>query len=271
MTTAPSTFRQYQSAPPRVRENYRKARATQTVDFVDRMLSTHSAFDKRMDVWSILEQLNDLVDVSDPDMSHPNVYHAFQTAEAIRADGLPDWMQLIGLLHDVGKIMYVRGCDADGTSRNQQWAMVGDTFVVGCALPDVLVYPEYNHLNPDAHDPRYTTVCGKYAPGCGLDQVQCSWGHDEYLYRILASSKNPHTLPDEALYIVRFHSLYAYHRDGAYRELMDDKDRQMLPVLQQFNKYDLYSKSDDLLDIEALRPYYDTLMKKYLQRAWWWV
>ena len=85
------------------------------------------------------------------------------------------------------------------------------------------------------------------------------------------SPKNPHTLPEEALYIVRFHSLYAYHRDGAYRELMDDKDRRLLPVLQQFNQYDLYSKSDTLLDIEALRPYYTGLMETYLGRGWWWV
>ena len=264
------TLRQYDTAPARVRANYRTARERQSVEFVDRMLATYAPLDRKMDVWAMLDELNDLVDVSDPDLSHPNIHHAFQTAEAIRAAGLPDWMQLTGLLHDVGKIMYLRGCDEDGTSRDQQWAMVGDTFVVGCALPDTLVYPEFNALHPDRDDPRYNTPCGRYAPGCGLDQVQCSWGHDEYLYRILASPKNPHTLPEEALYIVRFHSLYAYHRDGAYRELMDDKDRRLLPVLQQFNQYDLYSKSDTLLDIDALRPYYAELMARYLGQPWWW-
>ena len=272
LETAPTpTFRQYNTAPARVKANYRTARERQTVAFVDRMLATYAPLDRKMGVWAMLEELNDLVDVSDPDLSHPNIHHAFQTAEAIRAAGLPDWMQLTGLLHDVGKIMYLRGCDADGTSRDQQWAMVGDTFVVGCALPDSLVYPEFNALHPDRDDPRYNTPCGRYTPGCGMDQVQCSWGHDEYLYRILASPKNPHTLPEEALYIVRFHSLYAYHRDGAYRELMDDKDRRLLPVLQQFNQYDLYSKSDTLLDIEVLRPYYAGLMETYLGRGWWWV
>lgn len=271
LNTKIPTLRQYDSAPARVKDNYRIAREQQGVEFVERMLVKYAALDRKMKVWAILDELNDLVDVSDPDLSHPNIHHAFQTAEAIRAAGLPDWMQLTGLLHDVGKIMYLRGCDTDGTSRDQQWAMVGDTFVVGCKLPDSLVYSEFNTLHPDRDDLRYNTSCGRYSPGCGLDQVQCSWGHDEYLYRILSSSKNPHTLPEEALYIIRFHSLYAYHRDGAYRELMDEKDKRLLPVLQQFNQYDLYSKSDTLLNIDALRPYYGELMTRYLGRDWWWI
>ena len=36
----------------------------------------------------------------------PNNMHLFQTAERIRKDNLPDWMQLIGLIHDLGKILY---------------------------------------------------------------------------------------------------------------------------------------------------------------------
>lgn len=270
-TSVEDTFRQYETAPERVKDNYRIARVRQTVQFVDRMLETYAPLDRKMDIWTILEQLNDLVDVSDPDLAHPNLYHAFQTAEAMRSDGLPDWMQLMGLLHDAGKIMYMRGCDEDGTSRIQQWAMVGDTFVVGCGLPKSLVYSEFNDLNPDMKNSMYNTVCGRYPPGCGLDQVQCSWGHDEYLYRILASGKNPHTLPEAALYMARFHSLYAYHRDGGYTELMSEKDHRLLPELKKFNKYDLYSKSDTLLDIDALRPYYTTLIDKYFGRRYWWI
>jgi inositol oxygenase len=59
-----------------------------------------------MDIWEILEDLNSLTDVSDPDCFHPNLYHAVQTVEMIRKDGHPEWMQLIGLLHNVRKIMY---------------------------------------------------------------------------------------------------------------------------------------------------------------------
>ena len=77
----------------------------------------------KMGIWDILENLNQLIDVSDPDLSHPNLFHAFQTAEMIRADNKPDWLQLIGLIHDIGKIMYLKGSDETGTGKNEQWAM----------------------------------------------------------------------------------------------------------------------------------------------------
>lgn len=52
-----------------------------------------------------LETLNNLVDESDPDSDLPNIVHAFQTAERIRAvhpDN--DWFHLVGLIHDLGKV-----------------------------------------------------------------------------------------------------------------------------------------------------------------------
>lgn len=58
--------------------------------------------------------------MSDPDVSLPNLVHLYQTAEGVREMGLPDWMQLTGLLHDLGKVIYKRGCDEDGTSSAKQ-------------------------------------------------------------------------------------------------------------------------------------------------------
>ena len=48
-----------------------------------------------------------LVDESDPDIDLPNIIHAFQTAEQIRAKH-PDkeWFQLTGLIHDLGKVKF---------------------------------------------------------------------------------------------------------------------------------------------------------------------
>jgi inositol oxygenase len=40
-----------------------------------------------------------------------------------------------------------------------------------------------------------------YEPNCGLDNLMMSWGHDEYLYRMLKF--NGAKLPDEALYMIR--------------------------------------------------------------------
>lgn len=40
----------------------------------------------------------------------PNIYHAFQTAERIREKHPDeDWFHLIGLIHDMGKIMAMHG------------------------------------------------------------------------------------------------------------------------------------------------------------------
>ena len=50
-----------------------------------------------------LEKLNDLIDESDPDVDMPNIVHAFQTAEEIRAKHPDqDWFHLTGLIHDLG-------------------------------------------------------------------------------------------------------------------------------------------------------------------------
>lgn len=60
-----------------------------------------------------------------------------QTAERARAAGKPDWFQLTCLIHDLGKVLFLwgkpedgMGCAADGP----QWAVGGDTFVVGREL-----------------------------------------------------------------------------------------------------------------------------------------
>ncbi len=258
-------FRDYNNASESVSKNYLMARQNQTVDFVSNMITKFSTFETKMGIWDILEDLNNLVDVSDPDCSHPNLYHAIQTAEMMKKDGLPDWMQLIGLLHDIGKIMYKKGNDLEGTGKKEQWAMVGDTFIVGCQLPQKIIYPEFNKYHPDMNNPKYNTKLGMYKQGCGLDNLMCSWGHDEYLYRILSNPKNENSLPDEALYMARWHSLYAYHDQQEYFYFQSQKDKKLYPQLKLFNKYDLYSKCDDIFDIQELKPYYLKLIKKYFK------
>jgi inositol oxygenase len=112
-------FRDYSNVSDAVKENYLLARTNQTVEFVDKMVQKYSTFDKKIKIWDILDNLNTLIDVSDPDMSLPNIEHAYQTAEKIRQDGHPDWMQLVGLIHDMGKIMYLKGTDETGTGKKK--------------------------------------------------------------------------------------------------------------------------------------------------------
>lgn len=244
-----------------VLDNYRLNHASQTYEFVQRMHAQHLRFDKmKMGVWEAIELLNEVVDDSDPDTALPQIEHLLQTAEAIRkVYPEDDWFHLTGLLHDLGKVL---AHPAFGSQ--PQWAVVGDTFPTGCAHDPALVYPHYFAANPDATDPRYNTKHGVYRPYCGLRQVAMSWGHDEYFYRVL--QHNGCTLPPEGQFIIRYHSFYALHTHGAYSHLLDDFDRAMLPWLQRFQKFDLYSKADDPMDVPALKAYYMALIHKYFPK-----
>jgi inositol oxygenase len=139
-----------------------------------------------------------------------------------------------------------------------QWAVVGDTFPVGCRWSDKVVYPEFFAGNPDTLKPELQTENGIYEAGCGLRGVHLSWGHDEYMYRVSRDY-----LPEPAQYIIRYHSCYAIHREGAYGQLLDDQDREMLEWVRKFNPYDLYSKSDSVPKLEELRSYYDELIREF--------
>lgn len=148
----------------------------QTVDF--NVEARRKAFEKpraSLGIWEAMELLNTLVDASDPDTDATQIEHLLQTSEAMRKDGKPEWMQVTGLIHDLGKLLYFFGSDG-------QWDVVGDTFVVGCEIPtDKIVYSDTFTANPDLHHPTYSTKHGIYEPNCGLEKLMISWGHDEYL------------------------------------------------------------------------------------------
>ena len=235
-----------------VREFYRLNHTWQSYAFVQEKRAQYLKFDKKeMSVWDAFSFLNQLVDDSDPDTDLDQFQHLLQTSEAIRADGHPDWMVLAGLFHDMGKVL----CLFD----EPQWAVVGDTFPVGCAYSDKIVYPEFFTANPDHNHEVYSTKYGVYTHGCGLRNVTMSWGHDEYVYSMLKDH-----LPEPALYMLRYHSFYSQHREHGYDHLMDDHDREMFKWVNLFNPYDLYSKNPTPPDWKQLRPYYEDLVAKYL-------
>lgn len=241
-----------------VKEFYRLNHIHQTVDFNRAIRNKYlPPKTRQMGIWEAMEFLNQLVDDSDPDTELPQIAHAMQTAEAIRADNQPDWFILTGLIHDMGKVLCL--------FNEPQWAVVGDTFPVGCQWSGKIVYPEFLALNADSHIAEYQTQPGIYEAGCGLDNVMLSWGHDEYLYQVVKSH-----LPEEALYMIRFHSFYAAHREGEYDYLMNDHDREMFRWVREFNRYDLYTKTDVQPDVDALMPYYQQLVAKYFPATLWW-
>ncbi|XP_070572802.1 inositol oxygenase-like [Ptychodera flava] len=241
----------------RVRETYRLMHTNQTYDFVMEKHEKWGQLKKaEMNIMDALDYLNNVVDESDPDVDVPNIYHAYQTAERIR-ERHPDkdWFHLTGLIHDLGKVLALWG--------EPQWCVVGDTFVVGCDFANSIVYRNTSFKdNKDALNPKFNTKYGIYEENCGLENVFMSWGHDEYMYQVLVGNNT--TLPEEGLYMIRFHSFYPWHTGGDYMHLCNNKDKEMLPWVREFNKFDLYSKSDELPDIEALKPYYQSLIDKYM-------
>jgi inositol oxygenase len=240
-----SQFRRYEEACNRVKAFYREQHTKQTVAYnLKARQAFHSKTRANMTIWEAMEKLNTLIDESDPDTSLSQIEHLLQSAEAIRRDGKPRWMQLTGLIHDLGKLLYFFGAEG-------QWDVVGDTFPVGCAFDDRIIYGRESFKNnPDYGHEIYRTKFGIYSPRCGLDNLMLSWGHDEYLYHVV---KDQSTLPPEALAMIRYHSFYPWHAAGAYHEFMDDRDQEMLQAVKAFNPYDLYSKSDNIPKVEELK------------------
>jgi len=252
-------FRNYKpDANPTVTEFYRQNHAWQTLDFVLQKKAQYCGLTlSNKSIWEMAEYLNTLVDDSDPDTDLTQIEHLLQTAEAIRKDGHPRWFVLTGLVHDLGKVLCLYG--------EPQWAVVGDTFPVGCAYSDQIVFPEFFAANPDSKVPEYQTECGIYQRRCGLDNVHLSWGHDEYIYTVTRNY-----LPEPAQYMLRYHSFYPAHRHGAYRHLMNRHDEEMFEWVRKFNPYDLYSKGRERPNLKEIMPYYEDLVSEYFpaQIAW---
>jgi len=252
------SYRQYSddSQEGKVKQTYYRMNTQQTVEFVRSQHAKWCSLDKaELTMWQVLEMLMTLVDESDPDTKEVQHAHCFQTAERCR-ELYPDldWMHLVGLIHDAGKLMALWG--------QEQWATVGDTFPVGCKMVAEHLYSEAYSGNPDSTNPAYNSELGMYTRNCGLDNVLMSWGHDEYLYQVLNRNENC-TIPKIGLDIIRFHSFYTHHQQNAYEHLTTERDQEMREWLRRFQLADLYSKTTELPDTPSLHAYYDQLISKY--------
>jgi inositol oxygenase len=211
---------------------------------------------KSLPISDVLDSLNDYLDPSDPDCDLPNIVHAYQTAERIRKDHPNDEaLQITGLIHDCGKFLYTIG--------EPDWCVVGDIHPVGCWFSQNCVYSEFFTKNPDNYD-----LLGIYKQNCGLDALIMTWGHDEYLYRVLNDSQ--HNLPIEYRKIIRFHSFYPLHGKGAYTYFVDDLDWDLIHKLKLFSSYDLYSKHDEFVLTDEIKEYYKKLLDKYFPEPLLW-
>ncbi|AYV75866.1 MAG: inositol oxygenase [Terrestrivirus sp.] len=262
-------FRDYDDNMTNVAKFYLLNHTYQTYNFVTKMKKKYLDFNKgiKFSLLKAIELLDDIIDDSDPDTKLPQIYHAVQAGEAAREmfpEEKYDWFHLVAFLHDIGKIL------AHPELFNEpQWAVVGDTFPVGCKFSDKIVFHEYFRYNDDINNEKYNTKYGIYSEGIGFDNITFSWGHDEYAYQVLKHNKC--SIPDEGLYIIRYHSFYSHHKERMYNYLASEYDIKMVEWLEYFQKCDLYSKTDDQINInininECL-PYYTNLLNKYFPNS----
>lgn len=234
----------------------------QSVDFVKSKIKEYSITKKCcMSISEALALMDDFVDSSDPDINLPNSIHAYQTAESIKKK-YPnnEEMQVCGLIHDTGKILY--------KFNEPEWAVVGDTFVVGCKYPETMVYNDLIVHSPDRKNPIYNTKYGIYRKNCGIENLLLSFGHDQYLYNVLQN--NNHNLSKKYQDIIRFHSFYPWHTHKEYTHFMKPSDYNILDNVLEFNSFDLYSKRDKFILTDEIKEYYSKLLDKYFPNKLMW-
>lgn len=260
-----SEFRDYTDSDRQelVERTYREQHTHQTVEYVRMMRSIYLKFNRtEKSVWDMGMYLESVTDDSDPDTDLSQLEHAIQTGEAARK-AFPgeefDWLHCVAFIHDFGKVLLVDD-PTWGERALPQWSVVGDIFPVGCKFDERNIFHDSFMNNPDSMDKRYCTKLGMYEPNCGLSNVLFAWGHDDYMYEF---AKKNSTLPDPALYCLRYHSFYPWHQHHAYMHLCNSRDLEMLAWVKQFQTFDLYSKSDQLPTIEEVGPYYKRVIEKY--------
>lgn len=250
-------MRDYNHVNDAVIETYKLNHQYQTLDYVNDMKIVYTKFNKiTMSIWEAIELSNNIIDESDPDITLPQVYHYFQTAENVRKlYPEEEELHLVGLIHDLGKVMLLKEFGL-----LPQWSVVGDIYPLGCQFSPKIVYSEFFSTNAD-YD-KYDKY-GIYTPNVGFDHVMMSWSHDEYLYQVLKNHPLC-SLSEKSLRIIRYHSFYAFHTENEYTYLANEDDRQLKPLLKLFSECDLYSKDDDnKLDINILKDYYIKLIDTY--------
>lgn len=195
----------------------------------------------RLSVWDALDLLTDFRDTSAGASATSPIHHAFQTAETLRCAGASDWMVVVGLVHDVGMVL-ARLRPGPGTDDATQWGLTGPV-----------------------------RVLERGPPGGGLDRCLVSYGHGEYLYRVLTRTPGVQ-LPDAGMRVVRYHELAGW-LDGDLADLEDDRDRHARAIVARFRAADDHSRPDAPVTpgtAERLKHRYLELVSQWLPDELWW-
>lgn len=197
------------------------------------------------------------------DNKHKKLYENIKFVDFYNNINNWDWLILIGLIHDLGKILVL-----DEFGGYDEWFSVGDIYPLGCIFHSSNIYYEKNFHKLCTDFNKFNKSIdynGLYKKNIGFDNIEMTFSHDYYLSQSLLKSKT--NLPYEAIYIIRYHSFYSWHTPRnnirGYEDLANDNDWKYLPLLKLFQKFDLYSKSDSKENNFDYN-YYDELIEKYV-------
>ena len=130
-----------------------------------------------------------------------------------------------------------------------------------------MVYYEHTKNHPD----RNSDLLGIYNMNTGLNNLNISFGHDEYLYQVLKQNSDKHHISEKFWDVIRYHSFYPWHSKNDYIYFMKNKDYEILDNVKLFNEFDLYSKEDIDLEItDDIKKYYDNLLNEYFKGELQW-
>jgi hypothetical protein len=196
----------------------------------------------------------------------------FAMAEAARAEDFPDWIQVIALIHELGRVASLFS-DEIKEGRSLDWTISCAARVVGIHPPNHCSFSTFRHLDPDTQ--RYNDVHPIYRRHCGLRNTHLTWTGPEYLYHIL--QLNNTRLCDEALSVLRLFPLRCWHAyKSEYTDILADDDEFIKPTVNEFDrlrrrvKRILYDNEESMEGLfsdatceKLWEDYYSSLLGKY--------
>ncbi|DAZ94027.1 TPA: hypothetical protein N0F65_001458 [Lagenidium giganteum] len=239
-------------------------RKYQTKAFVQRQVAQFTSFQHA--TMTVAEACKALVSLNgDVDANASWVLkYMLASAEAVRQDGHPDWLQLVVFLRGLG-LLFLLWTDEDNAILRSispaEWLCQMTTWVVGRTIPSAIAFPELNELNADHCSP----PCKDEDIETGMEHALLPWTPDEYLFRVLEFNKA--SLPSEALAVTRFWSLKTWHQQGHYDDLCAPQDFDTKEFLASLEDVSVVSdQAMQAVATDKLLPYYLSLAEKFLPR-----
>eukprot|EP00547_Thalassionema_nitzschioides_P003508 CAMPEP_0194204542 /NCGR_PEP_ID=MMETSP0156-20130528/4033_1 /TAXON_ID=33649 /ORGANISM="Thalassionema nitzschioides, Strain L26-B" /LENGTH=598 /DNA_ID=CAMNT_0038930585 /DNA_START=127 /DNA_END=1924 /DNA_ORIENTATION=- len=259
----------YTTDTPLKRCHYRLCWTKQTLDYVKEMRKRYLNFSlAKMTIREVIDLVRSV-------RCHPYNMQttgasirslSFYTAEKVRKAGLPDWVQLVALIHNLGVVIsLIDAQTASDAEDGYNWTIASRSRVVGCAAPDRASFSEFRNLN--AEDQYYPTPQGIYDLHCGLENALLSWSGPEYMYNCMKHNKA--LFPDEGFAMLRYFCLGDWHTHDEYKHLTNEEDEIMKTFVSEFDSL----RRSAVIEIEQEIPesecdslwegYYSLVVEKY--------